>query len=79
MWKDPLVPIRFRCSECGKIKEESRFACASAIENEKAFDNFKNGKIYKTGFMCFECQKKKGIKIFPILEKTNPNDYFLLK
>jgi len=75
MWKDPLVPIRFQCRDCGKIKEECRLACADPFLNEQAFEDFKNGKIYKTGFLCFECQKKKGIKVFPILEKTDPNDY----
>ena len=64
------LPIRFKCGNCKKVKVEARFPCASEFANNQAFEDFKVGKIYETGFLCFECQKKMGLKVFPILEKS---------
>ena len=64
------LPIRFKCADCHKIKIEARFPCADEFVNAQAWKDFKMGKVYQTGFICFECQKKMGIKNFPILENT---------
>jgi len=61
------LPIRFKCGDCGKIKTEARFPCADEVRNRQAWKDFEKGKVYQTGFLCYECQKKMGIKNYPIL------------